>query len=358
MRDNVFVLGIDTSNYKTSAAVVASDGSILADSRKLLNVKKGERGLRQSEALFQHVENLPEVLDAVYAALEGAAANGSKPEIAAVAVSSKPRPVDGSYMPCFNAGLTVAKSVAGALGVPCFETSHQEGHIAAIAGSFSDAIGAKDAALPKEFLSLHLSGGTCELLSVKDRLSDTGAYDIEIVGGSKDISFGQVIDRVGVTLGMEFPAGAYMDEIAMKEAAVRGPHLRYEPCLTGVRVSDAYFNLSGLETQAQKQAQIIAQRLLDTEGMGDHADDSAIILELFDRITTCIEKMTLQGIEKTGLKTVLFAGGVSSSKYISKRLTDFADDRGYSFVFGDQKLSSDNAVGVARIGAKRLQANK
>ena len=350
MQDKAYVLGIDTSNYKTSAALVALDGSILADSRKLLNVKKGERGLRQSEALFQHVENLPDVLSSVYEAFDVGGYGRPVPGIAAVAVSTRPRPVDGSYMPCFNAGTTVAKSIAGALNVPCFETSHQEGHIAAIAGGID--------ALPENFLSLHLSGGTCELLSVGDKIRESGAYEIEIVGGSKDISFGQVIDRVGVTLGMEFPAGAYMDEIAVKETSVRGSVLRYEPCLTGVRVSDAYFNLSGLETQAQKQAQTIAQRLLSAHEAGEQADDSAIILELFDRITTCIEKMTLQGIEKTGLKTVLFAGGVSSSKYISRRLIDFADDRGYSFIFGDQTLSSDNAVGVARIGARLLQTKR
>lgn len=354
MQDKAYVLGIDTSNYKTSAALVSIDGSIRADSRKLLNVKKGERGLRQSEALFQHVENLPGVLENVYAELEKQRAADPAAHIAAVCVSTRPRPVPGSYMPCFNAGRTVAQSIAGALNVPCFETSHQEGHIAAIAGSVASAAASANG-LPQEFLSLHLSGGTCELLSVSERLQEKGAYDIEIVGGSKDISFGQVIDRVGVTLGMEFPAGEYMDEIAVKEAAVRGRSSRYEPCLTGVKVSDAFFNLSGLETQAQLVAEKITQRLIDTEDVSEHADNSAIILELFDRIVTCIEKMTVQGIGKTGLKTVLFAGGVSSSRYISKRLIDFADDRGYYFIFGDQKLSSDNAVGVARIGARLLQ---
>lgn len=316
MQKTAFVLGIDTSNYKTSAALVDCSGNIIADSRKLLIVKKGERGLRQSEALFQHVENLPVVLEKIYE---------SKGEIKAVCVSTKPRPVKDSYMPCFNAGKTVANAIAGALGVPCFETSHQEGHIAAIEGSLNSCI-------PADFLSLHLSGGTCELLKVHKTES---GYDIEIIGGSKDISFGQVIDRIGVALGMDFPSGVFMDEIAVKAS-----DLSYKPLLTAVRVSDSYFNLSGLETQAQKYI--------------GSSDDTSLIVEVFDKITACIEKMTGQAIESTGLNTVLFAGGVSSSRYISGKLNEFSKEKGYDFLFGDQNLSSDNAVGVARIGARLL----
>ncbi len=316
MQKTSLVLGIDTSNYKTSAALVDINGRTLADSRKLLNVKTGERGLRQSEALFQHVENLPGILENVYK---------TKGDIKAVCVSVKPRPVNGSYMPCFNAGRTVANAVAGALGVPCFETSHQEGHIAAIEGSLEEEI-------PCNFLSLHLSGGTCELLNVHKTNS---GYNIEIIGGSKDISFGQVIDRIGVSLGMEFPAGALMDEIA-----VNATDLTYKPLLSGIKVSDSYFNLSGLETQAQ--------RVLDS------TEKDCLVLELFDRISSCIEKMVEQAVVKTDLSTVIFAGGVSSSIYISRKLLSFSKEKGYNFHFGDQSLSSDNAVGVARIGARLL----
>ncbi len=316
------VLGIDTSNYKTSAALVDLSGRIIADSRELLKVKKGERGLRQSEALFQHVENLPHVLDNVYRSLSGS-------EVKAVCVSVKPRPAEGSYMPCFNAGSSAGKILAGALSVPLYETSHQEGHIAAIEGSLGFE-------LPQDFLSLHLSGGTCELLKV--HRARTG-YDIEIVGGSKDISFGQVIDRVGVALGMEFPSGVFMDEMAVKASK-----LTYKPLLTGVRVSESCFNLSGLETQAQ--------RAVENSGSAAGFDSSALILELFDRITACTEKMIEQAKKAYGLKTVLFAGGVSSSRYISEKLIRYSKDKGYEFYFGDQSLSSDNAVGTARIGAR------
>ena len=323
------VLGIDTSNYKTSAALVDLSGRIIADSRELLKVKKGERGLRQSEALFQHVENLPRILDEVYRATEGAEVVKDAFEIRAVCASVKPRPAEGSYMPCFNAGRTAGRVIARALSVPYFETSHQEGHIAAIEGSLGFE-------LPQDFLSLHLSGGTCELLKV--HRARTG-YDIEIVGGSKDISFGQVIDRVGVALGMEFPSGVFMDEMALKASK-----LTYKPLLTGVRVSESWFNLSGLETQAQ--------RAVENSGSASGFDSYALILELFDRITACTEKMIEQAKKAYGLKTVLFAGGVSSSRYISEKLMRYSKDMGYEFYFGDQSLSSDNAVGTARIGAR------
>ena len=268
------------------------------------------------------MENLPHVLDNVYRSLSGSS-------IKAVCVSVKPRPAEGSYMPCFNAGRTAGQIIAGALSVPLYETSHQEGHIAAIEGSLGFE-------LPQDFLSLHLSGGTCELLKV--HRARTG-YDIEIVGGSKDISFGQVIDRVGVALGMEFPSGVFMDEMAIKASK-----LTYKPLLTGVRVSESWFNLSGLETQAQ--------RAVENSGSAAGFDSSALILELFDRITACTEKMIEQAKKTYGLKTVLFAGGVSSSRYISEKLMRYSKDMGYEFYFGDQSLSSDNAVGTARIGVR------
>lgn len=114
MRPGDLSLGIDTSNYKTSVAVTDRRGNILFDKRIFLTVKKGERGLRQSEALFQHTNRLPDILSE---ALEN---ENIRNNICRVCVSSRPRPVDGSYMPVFLAGISAAKCISSALNVPLY----------------------------------------------------------------------------------------------------------------------------------------------------------------------------------------------------------------------------------------------
>ena len=112
------VLGIDTSNYTTSLALV-DHRKIISDKRKLLTVKEGERGLRQQEALFQHVSDLPVLFSELMEDI------GDR-KIEAVACSVRPRPVDGSYMPVFMAGKSFAEVIASALKIPVYEFSHQE----------------------------------------------------------------------------------------------------------------------------------------------------------------------------------------------------------------------------------------
>src|SRR5690606_7183010 len=121
-------LGIDTSAYTTSVALVGVDGQLLADARTVLAVPAGSRGLRQSEAVFQHIRRLPELMERVM--------GSGRARVMAVAASTAPRPVPDSYMPVFKAGEAVARAVAAALGVPFVPLSHQEGHV--WAGLWSD----------------------------------------------------------------------------------------------------------------------------------------------------------------------------------------------------------------------------
>ena len=93
--------GIDTSNYTTSVAVF--DGEHIIQNKKLLTVKKGERGLRQSDALFQHTVNLPVLISKLKSEIGDA-------DIEAFGVSNRPRNIEGSYMPCFLAGESAAEA--------------------------------------------------------------------------------------------------------------------------------------------------------------------------------------------------------------------------------------------------------
>lgn len=311
------ILGIDTSNYKTSVALVDKDGQILCNIQQYLEVKKGERGLRQSAALFQHVNNLPNLMEQAFEKLPKDA------EIAGVSYSAKPRPVEGSYMPVFNAGASAARSIAAALKVPVFSFSHQEGHIEAVK-YYSEM---KDC---ERFISFHFSGGTTEALLVEDG-------QIEIIGGSKDLAFGQVIDRTGVAMGLDFPCGEEMDKKACAAPkALTGD--KKNNLLPKIKCPDGYINLSGLETKCQRT-------------VGQVSDEELIVM-LFNRISEGIADVTRQLAVKYDIKDILFAGGVSSSAYIRKKLS--AELKELHICFGEPALSTDNAVGTAILGGYQV----
>ena len=350
-----YILGIDTSNYKTSIAVLNQD-NIICDVRKFLDVEQGQRGLRQSDALFQHVKNLPELFDKTadeFAAEEHAYLADC---IDAIAYSSKPRPVEGSYMPCFLAGESIARSMASALDVPVIGFSHQEGHIQAIK-SYTE-MSSMD-----EFLACHFSGGTCEVLHIRNRDYDPynlvrgngfqwihgeGAfYDVDIIGGSKDISFGQVLDRAGVAMGFSFPAGQQMDEIAMKTA-------RSTSMLTPIRVVDGQINLSGIDTQIKNRLSSLS--MTKTIINVDQQVRDELIHEIFVRISDCLCELLRQASSRTGLKDIIMSGGVSSSGFIRSYVSDRLEEEDIIVYFDENEndLSTDNAVGMALLGGKLL----
>ena len=321
------VLGIDTSNYKTSLALVA-DGKTICDIRRLLTVKEGERGLRQSEALVQHIVNLPELFRQLRETAD------IVPD--AIACSVRPRPVEGSYMPCFLPGKSQAESMALAMGIPLVEFSHQEGHIEAIR---------KSGRLEKdEFLACHFSGGTCEILKA---LKTARGYDIEITGGTKDISYGQVLDRAGVAMGYAFPCGEELDRLALK-AEAEGKSA--SDILTPVKVKDGCVNLSGFESQIQR---VIAGRIMNG-GDSDDPDREKFVGEIFRRMSASISEMIMQNARRTGIDDVIMSGGVSASVFIRRRIEDRLKREGIRLHFGDSTLSSDNAVGIAYLGERVL----
>ncbi len=303
-------IGFDTSNYTTSVGVW--DDGELRSYRRILDVKKGERGLRQSDALFAHVKALPDIISM-------SAISGS---VDGVGVSTRPRNVDGSYMPVFLAGAAAASAAASCAGVPLYKFSHQEGHI--MAGIYSS--GAFEL-LDGEFLSVHLSGGTTEILKTE---FSGGRFVSEIVGGTKDISAGQLIDRVGVLLGYKFPCGAELDRLSANAAG----KLKFRTSVDG-----GYFNLSGLENKAAQSG--------EEPGETAFAVFSAIAETLNRSLQFCMNRY------RTG--RVLLVGGVASNTYIRKALKTIDCDGMY---FSSPELSSDNACGVAALAAHMYAAEK
>ena len=308
------VLGIDTSCYTTSAALVSVEGELLGSARRLLTVGEGERGLQQSQGLFQHVKNLPDMIGQV---MQGA------PQICAVCASVRPRPAEESYMPVFRAGESQARAAAALLRVPFYPVSHQEGHVRA---AMVDA--GIDAGRP--FLALHLSCGTTEIL-----LADQGR--LTLLGGSLDLHAGQLVDRTGVRMGLGFPAGPALEKLAM-QAAPQG--------LLGVSIKGTSCNLAGAENKIERW---LAQGEISRE---------QIAAEVFDFLCRTIERMIENACEATGARQALLAGGVASSTLLRSMLNVRAKKRRLNcrLHYAHPELSGDNAVGVALLGAERYAA--
>lgn len=310
------VIGLDTSCYTTSAAAVTEDGQVIASCRKLLPVAEGERGLRQSEAVFIHVRQLPERMEELAQKITGM-------EIAAVCVSRRPRDDDESYMPVFQVGDAQGRALAAMLGVPCFASTHQRGHVAA--ASVDSGIA------PGDLLAVHLSGGTTELLCLQgDALT--------LLGGTLDLHAGQFVDRTGVALGLPFPAGPYLEELAVQgHAEARLP--------VSMTDGDLHCHFSGAESQVQRWIK------------ADALPPEDIAREVYDLLARTICRLVVAGAEKTGVRQVLIAGGVASSKLFRELVTQRIrkKDAELRVCFGRPEFSGDNAVGTALIGAQKLR---
>lgn len=315
------VLGFDTSCYTTSAAAVHEDGRVLLNQRMLLPVELGQRGLRQSEAVFAHVRQMPLLTADMEPILR-------EEKILAVAASSAPTSAEESYMPVFTVGLGHAQVLANILGVPCVKVSHQEGHIAA------GQIGRK--AMDSRFVALHVSGGTTELL-----LSQDGK--LTRLGGSLDLNAGQLMDRVGVAMGCPFPAGAALERKAL---ACRERAAGLLPA--SMEGDDLFCHLSGAETKCQG---------LLKEGALSH---ERIALEAFDFLARTVARLLMAGCRAADVTLALLVGGVASSTLLRGLVAERLQKAGSKLlaICGEPGYSTDNAAGVALLGLRRYEQMK
>lgn len=300
-------LGIDTSNYTTSAAFCDAQGQVIANLKVPLPVREGACGLRQSDAVFAHTKNMPTLMAQLREAL------GDVYTPVAVGVSTTPRDAQGSYMPCFLSGHAVASALCAAMDLPMYTFSHQSGHIRAAlyASGRERELGARP------FLAFHVSGGTTEVLYVEPRHA---GFSVTLVGGTADINAGQAIDRVGVMLGLRFPCGPALEALAAQNTA---PVPRPRIC-----VKDALCNLSGLENLAEK---------LYRES-GNAALTADYVLQF---IGATLERMTAHVLQRYPDTPVLYAGGVMSNRYLQSRLAGCCDAS-----FAAPAFSADNAAGI------------
>ncbi len=306
----MYTLGIDTSNYATSLAVVENGSKeVVCAYKQLLSVGEGKLGLRQSDAVFAHVKALPSLMERVKNAV-------SLGEINFVGVSEKPRDLQGSYMPCFLAGMSAAKAFALGRGAHLYTTSHQAGHI--MAALYATKI---PLLIHEKCIFFHFSGGTSEMLLVH------GSNVIKRLGASLDLYAGQAVDRLGAKLGLAFPSGICLTELA-------------EQCTEKITPKSSVVgmdcHLSGLQNQCERLLQ---------DGL-----PAAYVARY------CLESIakTAQGMLRAARceypnYPVVMAGGVMSSTVI-KNYIQYNNDDVY---FVPPEYSSDNAIGVALIAAEQ-----
>ena len=304
------VIGIDTSNYTTSVAYFDGIGGV--NCSKLLPVKQGELGLRQSDAVFAHIKSLPELSGRLFSDVQ-------IDSITAVGVSTRPRAVEGSYMPCFMVGYSHAKLISDMLNVPLVEVSHQQGHVAASLWSAGHL-----ELMDQAHLAWHLSGGTTELLLVEPEGKNVRCTKI---GGTTDISAGQLIDRTGQLLELPFPSGKHIDVLsadAQKTETFK------------VKCPGLEFSLSGVQNKVQQFH----------EKYTDPAETAAYALRC---VAAAVCKATENALKEYPGLPVVFSGGVTSNSML-RRLTAQFDP-----IFSQPQYSTDNAMGVAVLAARALE---
>lgn len=301
----MYILGIDTSAYTTSIALVDADNNkVLADERKVLEVEKGQKGLRQQEAVFQHLKNFPEIFKNI---------NYNLSNVKIVSVSSKPRNEENSYMPVFTVGQNYGKVIAHSLNCKLLEYSHQENHIAAsLINDYKDV---------DNVLAVHVSGGTTEFISAKKSIK---GFETKILGGTKDITFGQLIDRMGILMDFPFPCGMHMENY------LKGKSFEEikPPSISG----DAYINLSGMENYYTNLY------------INQKKSKEAIIYSLFKYIAHCTIHI-LHNLSDNKFETIIISGGIASNSYIRNFIENSINN--HKILFPTIRNSSDNGVGLA-----------
>nr|NNM91019.1 O-sialoglycoprotein endopeptidase [Bacilli bacterium] len=314
-------IGIDTSNYTTSLCAVDDEGTIIHEERRILTVQLGERGLQQSQALYQHIVALPAMVKALSVHLRSHVVKG-------IAVSAKPREITDSFMPVFQAGLLVGQTLQAGTGANLFLTNHQAGHVAAGIYTSGDPF-----LFDEKLLVLHLSGGTTDVFLAQKNCVHFG---IQPLSGDQGLHIGQFVDRIGVRLGLPFPAGRHLERMAIEAS------LSDQVPTIPSSVKDGVPSFSGPLSAAL--------RLAD-QGV----EGSLIAYAVFRCLANTLEKMIRYAYETHRVKRFLLVGGVASSQLLRERLLERFQGAKIKLSFCDPRYASDNAFGVALIAKNHWQ---
>jgi N6-L-threonylcarbamoyladenine synthase len=319
------ILGIETSCDETAAAVVRLDED--GASEVLSSVVASQiaehapfGGVVPEIAARAHVE----IIDGVIREAMAEAGLGFA-DLTGVAATAGPGLVGGVMV-----GLSAGKAIALARGLPLVAVNHLEGH------AVSARLGAN---IPYPFLLLLVSGGHCQLLRVE------GVGACIRLGSTIDDAAGEAFDKIAKTLGLPYPGGPALEQLAVGGDATRYPLPR---ALLGRDGCD--FSFSGLKTAAAR----MAETLTTNEERRDLAASvqAAIARQLSDRTARAMKSYS----PGFGDKRFVVAGGVAANGLVRSELQSAAAQHGFSFHAPPLKYCTDNAAMIALAGAERLAA--
>jgi N6-L-threonylcarbamoyladenine synthase len=317
----MLTLGIETSCDETAAAVLRDDKVLSSIVSSQIDIHKRYGGVVPELASREHLKNLlPIVREAL------AAASASLSDINLIAVTCGPGLIGALLV-----GVSAAKAIAYALGIPFIGVHHGEGHIL--------AAHLEEPGLGYPYVALLVSGGHTALYHVK------GLGDYRVLGRTRDDAAGEAYDKVAKLMGLEYPGGPVLDCLAQTgdPEAVKFPR---------GRLAGYDFSFSGLKTAVRNHLALFMSKdkgfdpLLKKEDVA--ASFQAAVVE------TLVDK-TLQAAAETGVATVVVAGGVAANSSLRLRMKEEAGKRGITLHLPGMFYCIDNAAMIALAGYLRYQ---
>lgn len=308
------ILAIESSCDETAVAVVRDGREVLSDCiASQVAIHKTYGGVVPEIASRKHIEAIYGLADA---ALEEAKITRS--DIDAVAVTYAPGLIGAVLV-----GVNFAKAAALALGVPLIPVHHIRGHIAANYLAFPE--------LEPPFLCLVVSGGHSLIVDVRDYT------DLKILGSTRDDAAGECFDKVARVLGMPYPGGAALDQMARN-----GTEGKYALPVGHVHGSDLDMSFSGLKTAA-------LNLIHHAEQIGEPLDIPGLCTDFSRAVSDTLVPRTMEALRQTGYRKLAIAGGVAANSRIRGDFESVCADLGVTLYKPPLKLCGDNG---AMIGAQ------
>lgn len=318
-----YTLGIETSCDDSSVAILKNDREVLVDLiSSQIDIHKIFGGVVPEIASRKHLEAINPLIS------EAFRMTGLKyTDMDLIAVTKGPGLI-GSLL----VGISAAKGLSLATGVPLIGTNHMQGHICA------NYLANKD--LEPPFITLVVSGGHTYLCKVNSYT------DYEVVGKTRDDAAGESFDKVARSIGLGYPGGPKIDKLAKEgnKDAIDFPRIMLE--------KDSYdFSFSGLKTS-------VLNYLNHMEQKGLEVNKADLVASFQEAVVDVLAKKSMRLLDETGLKTFCLSGGVAANSSLRERMQEECDKRGVKFSYPSIEYCTDNAAMIAMAGFLSYQAGK
>lgn len=312
---DTYILGIESSCDETAASVVKNGREVLSNViNTQIDIHKKYGGVVPEIASRKHIENIDAVIDE--ALLQ---AGKTLDEIDAIAVTNGPGLVGALLV-----GVSEAKAMAYAKGLPLVPVHHIRGHITA------NFLAHKD--LEPPFVCLVASGGHSHIVNVKSYT------DFEVLGRTRDDAAGEAFDKIARVLGLGYPGGPLVDKLAKEgnPKAIDFPRVKMDK-------DSLDFSFSGVKTA-------VINYIHKLEQNGEEINRADVAASFQDAVTDALCEHTIEGAKRVGAKTVAIAGGVAANSELREKMTRECKKHGISVVYPSPVLCTDNAAMIAAAG--------